>query len=231
MNCFDDLYLKDIDIYSGPKYRFDETIDYLSNENHISDTLLIRCHKSCLHFDMSVIIPSTASIRLQNIAWRRLDKNLFNLNEVNPQAINWYKDYDINWCYGPKYLDCDLIDHKVQDPTPQQLEEEMSFETAFQDEVAPDTNSMYASDYDSDCESESVQSTDSLMSYNSMDSSSSFETSIKSSNSNIKTTAAANTSQYPTNKRVKFNYIVSSREIINGIAIDYDFLDDSMLHG
>lgn len=239
MNSFDDLYLNDITIYSSNKYQFDETIDYLSNEYEIPDTLLIKCYKSCNHYDMSLMIPSTASIRLQNIAWRRLNKNLNKSPEVNPQEINWYKDYDINWCYGPKYPNGDLISYDTPEHEQQiqQHEEELSFNCSFDNPPGPQGFDCDF-DYDSDYESESLQSTstDSLISCNSLDSnfsSSSFETSIKSSpNSNLK---AAATNASPNDcqpgqacKRVKFNFIVSTREIINGMSIDYDFLDDSM---
>lgn len=186
MNCYDDLYT------INNNYSFKENIDYLSNEIYISNGLLIKCWKQC-KYDISILIPSTVSRRLENISWRRLYKNLNNLPEINPKLINWYKDHDINWCYGPKYTDDDLI--RKQDEL-----DVLSIEDEMESLV-------------SDCESE----VDSLgLHFDQSDSDSIID--------------YINDEAIYKPKRVKFNFIINSREIINGISIDYDFLDDSILN-
>ncbi|KAI5961003.1 uncharacterized protein KGF55_004270 [Candida pseudojiufengensis] len=40
--------------------------------------------------------------RLQNICWRRIYQNYKNLKVLNPLIINWDKNSDITWLYGPK---------------------------------------------------------------------------------------------------------------------------------
>lgn len=47
-------------------------------------------------------IPLSTDIdRLENISWRKWAKMKFELDEVKPEMVNWYKDCDITWLYGP----------------------------------------------------------------------------------------------------------------------------------
>ncbi|KAK2685574.1 hypothetical protein QWA68_015862 [Fusarium oxysporum] len=41
------------------------------------------------------------SIRLENAVWRTWAKAKNNLKTISPDMLNWLKDYDITWLYGP----------------------------------------------------------------------------------------------------------------------------------
>ncbi|PKY46078.1 hypothetical protein RhiirA4_343309 [Rhizophagus irregularis] len=40
-------------------------------------------------------------IRLENASWRTWAKQKYNLKTVNPKKLNWLKDSDVTWLYGP----------------------------------------------------------------------------------------------------------------------------------
>ncbi|CAJ0882133.1 3458_t:CDS:2 [Entrophospora sp. SA101] len=40
-------------------------------------------------------------IRLENASWRTWAKQKYHLRTVNPEKINWLKDNDVTWLYGP----------------------------------------------------------------------------------------------------------------------------------
>lgn len=44
---------------------------------------------------------STDVARLENLSWRRWTKVKYNLKEVSPESVDWYKDCDVTWLYGP----------------------------------------------------------------------------------------------------------------------------------
>ncbi|KAK7203580.1 hypothetical protein BZA70DRAFT_291164 [Myxozyma melibiosi] len=41
------------------------------------------------------------SARLENASWRTWTKAKYNLKTVSPESVNWLKDYDVTWLYGP----------------------------------------------------------------------------------------------------------------------------------
>ncbi|KAK9476026.1 hypothetical protein V1514DRAFT_370007 [Lipomyces japonicus] len=41
------------------------------------------------------------SARLENASWRTWTKAKYNLRTVSPESVNWLKDYDVTWLYGP----------------------------------------------------------------------------------------------------------------------------------
>ncbi|KAK9433331.1 hypothetical protein V1505DRAFT_362373 [Lipomyces doorenjongii] len=43
------------------------------------------------------------SARLENASWRTWTKAKYNLKTVSPESVNWLKDYDVTWLYGPLY--------------------------------------------------------------------------------------------------------------------------------
>lgn len=55
--------------------------------------------------DLMMLIPSTSSVRLENAAWRHWAKRRNQLKEVNPEKLNWNKENDITWLYGPLVTD------------------------------------------------------------------------------------------------------------------------------
>ncbi|KAG0217281.1 hypothetical protein BGX31_000294 [Mortierella sp. GBA43] len=42
-------------------------------------------------------------LRLENASWRNWAKQRHNLKTVNPKTLNWLKDSDTTWLYGPLY--------------------------------------------------------------------------------------------------------------------------------
>ncbi|CAN3352880.1 hypothetical protein DICA1_A02278 [Diutina catenulata] len=80
------------DCYIPSVVQVAHNVDYLDNSiayNHNTLSLL-RCHRL------------TGDARLKNVCWRRTLKNLNKLPEINPFAINWDKQSDITWLYGPQ---------------------------------------------------------------------------------------------------------------------------------
>lgn len=95
---------------------FRENIDYMSpaaiDDYHLyqcwrqNNSLSIKSHQD----DICLIIPSTILKRLENVCWRRWYKNMRSLKELDPIQINWYKDQDITWLYGPKFTGASRFD-------------------------------------------------------------------------------------------------------------------------
>lgn len=193
--------------------RLTENIDYMCKKPIPEQHLYICWRQNNLiaiksqHDDISSIIPSTNSKRLENITWRRWYKDLLGLDEVDPAEINWDKSHDITWLYGPKYT--------IEETTP-------SVELPSTPDLAKCTES-YG---DSDIELvSSVLLEASLMTFD--------DVSLVASESDdeeeecwlkpaLKKRSGLSAGS---GKKVKFNYIVSSREFVNGMAFDYDFLE------
>ncbi|ODV95795.1 hypothetical protein PACTADRAFT_49242 [Pachysolen tannophilus NRRL Y-2460] len=51
--------------------------------------------------DIMLLIPSTSTKRLENASWRAWTKSKFHLKELDPASLNWCKENDITWLYGP----------------------------------------------------------------------------------------------------------------------------------
>jgi len=47
----------------------------------------------------------TNSVRLENASWRTWVKVKNNLRTISPEALNWLKDCDVTWLYGPLQTD------------------------------------------------------------------------------------------------------------------------------
>ncbi|PVH14021.1 uncharacterized protein CXQ87_002144 [Candidozyma duobushaemuli] len=151
--------------------------------------------------DISLAIPSSNSKRLENITWRR-----------------WYKDL------------CGLDEYILEvEPEPQ----------------ASLTPHLSKLDFSMDSDAESVSSVQSGASSMNFDDESSVASSVSEQDDDdddddchfgLKPALKRRPSEFApvpagsgTKKAVKFNYIVNSREFVNGISFDYDFLDPSCL--
>ena len=57
--------------------------------------------------------------RLENAAWRTWTKAKYNLKTTTPESLNWMKDCDVTWLYGPLQIDkkSDLIQDKSPPPS------------------------------------------------------------------------------------------------------------------
>ncbi|CCH41367.1 Midasin [Wickerhamomyces ciferrii] len=45
------------------------------------------------------------SARLENASWRTWAQAKYHLKTISPEAVNWLKDSDVTWLYGPLYKD------------------------------------------------------------------------------------------------------------------------------
>jgi len=45
------------------------------------------------------------SVRLENALWRTWVKAKHNLKTITPETLNWFKDCDMTWLYGPLQMD------------------------------------------------------------------------------------------------------------------------------
>jgi hypothetical protein len=70
-------------------------VDYLSHEWNEEDIWL----------SWSYVIHRRETlanhVRLENALWRSWMKNKNHLTTMPPEALNWFKDYDVTWLYGP----------------------------------------------------------------------------------------------------------------------------------
>ncbi|CAK7900990.1 hypothetical protein CAAN1_11S00826 [[Candida] anglica] len=208
---------------------FSQNIDYLAPD--VPTYNLYRCWRQnnsksikSHQDDISLIIPSTISKRLENVCWRRWFKEIKQLPEISPDNINWYKDQDITWLYGPKFVDGSTFE--VTHPSKPLLTKENLARSEAIDIVSPtiSTREHQVSEYSLSSSIESDYSLEDNASTSSLESDShdidhhihgSLKPALKSSRSK--------------SKRVKFNHIVNSREIVNGMSFDYDFLDHHCL--
>ena len=80
-------------------YEPNRHVDYLShkwNENEISQSwryIILKKKRK----DTDLINAA----RLENASWRTWSKARNNLKTVNPESLNWSKDSDVTWLYGP----------------------------------------------------------------------------------------------------------------------------------
>lgn len=207
------------DLHIQRKFPSLENVDYLS-QSTISDYHLYVCWrqnnsvsvKSHLD-DICLTIPSTVSRRLENISWRRWYKLLQGLDEVSPSAINWNKSQDITWLYGPKFSGECQFDQVSPGLTSRNLAK-----AAYED--VPDLDLDVIS---IELEAGSLNIDDVLLVESQDDDADDFKLKLALKPRNIR--ILAGTKKTKKRKLVKFSYIVNSREFVNGILFDYNFLD------
>lgn len=187
----DDCYLTVPPVYV-------ENVDYMAHPAITNHHLYLcwRRNRSIKngHEDICLTIPLSALRRLENTCWRRWFKQLRNLAELPPCEINWNKDKDITWLYGPRYHAECPFDQTAPQAVPKKYEYEEHSETLL---VNLRAGSMIF---------------DELLLEEEEDEYSPIPSAIRRGGKRKKT-------------RVRFSYIVSLREFVNGILFDYDFLD------
>jgi hypothetical protein len=72
-------------------------VDYLSYDWKESD--ISTCWRNIVSHRRDV----ANSVRLENASWRTWTKAKYNLHTVAPESVNWSKDCDVTWLYGPLY--------------------------------------------------------------------------------------------------------------------------------
>lgn len=166
--------------------------------------------------DISTNLSSSVSRRLENVAWRRLYKQIWRLDEALPAIINWNKNQDVTWLYGPKYTRTGPFDDipltlanlsklAIADIPDSVMDEVSSMNSgrlmSFDDRSLVD---LFEDDEEEYC---------------------GFELKLA-----LKLKRRPFSCEKKTKKKlVKFNYIVYSREFVNGHPIDYHFLDSLCL--
>lgn len=217
------------DTFLRPLLPYHENIDYMS-KNPILDYHLFMCWKQnnsiaikLAQDDICMTIPSTISRRLENVTWRRWYKDLLQLGESTPAEINWNKAHDITWLYGPKYAGDIHFDDIVAPSKPPLTQKNLS-QIPYNEEIESDASSVGSGasslnmDMSLDDDSDSECDDDDCNTYG------------------LKPTLKRHTNHHdplmsqwagPDSKKkcVKFNYIVNSREFVNGMLFDYDYLD------
>lgn len=67
------------------------------------------------------------SVRLENASWRTWAKAKDNLKTISPESLNWLKDCDVTWLYGPLQVDTKKSLGTSHSPPPSQLSTCSSF--------------------------------------------------------------------------------------------------------
>jgi hypothetical protein len=65
--------------------------------------------------------------RLENASWRTWAKSKHNLRTVSPETLNWLKDCDVTWLYGPLQTDSKQLPILNTSPPPSRLSSSNSF--------------------------------------------------------------------------------------------------------
>lgn len=201
------------DLFIHKSFPYKENIDYMGSSHipnhhlHIcwkqNNSITIKSHQD----DICLTIPLTISRRLENICWRRWNKQLHQLQEISPARINWNKTQDITWLYGPKY----------NTPSPESCENRLTSHNLLKiEQEMPDL------------EIDEVSSVE-LVSTMSFDDVSLIESDEENDFEMYGLKLALKQGRTHRKKKVQFSYIVNSREFVNGILFDYNFLDTQCL--
>jgi len=65
--------------------------------------------------------------RLENASWRTWTKTKYNLRTISPESLNWMKDCDVTWLYGPLQVNKKRSLLRDRSPPPSQLSTCSSF--------------------------------------------------------------------------------------------------------
>lgn len=76
-----------------------DNVDYLSHKWNEEDIWLSR---SCVIHMRGTL---TDYVRLENALWRSWMKTKNHLKTIPPEALNWFKDNDVTWLYGPRQIE------------------------------------------------------------------------------------------------------------------------------
>lgn len=67
------------------------------------------------------------SVRLENASWRTWAKSKYRLKTVSPETLNWLKDCDVTWLYGPLQTHHSRGRHQCETPAGRYLAKSNSF--------------------------------------------------------------------------------------------------------
>ena len=221
----------------GSTTRFDQNIDYLEKDIdvynlyrcwRITNSVTIKLHNE----DISTVIPSSVSKRLENVCWRRWYRDMHQLPVISPSCINWYKDQDVTWLYGPKFSDNRSF---AVGSGPSRAEGENKHSRGGVNPIDIATHKFANETLGSQGEEYLSSSPESCMSdfgFGTSPSSSTIASDggdYASGNDCYSLKPAFKLMCNSSSKKVKFNYVVNSREFVNGLSVDYLFLDHQCL--
>ncbi|KAI3404263.1 hypothetical protein KGF56_002902 [Candida oxycetoniae] len=290
LHFLDDMILGSSFYTSYINTKFDQNIDYLEYVPQISSSTTehyLQDNSNLINFIKYINSDPDYKYgnqflytRLQNICWRRIFKNHKNLPDLNPLIINWDKNSDITWLFGPRVeLDLPAVATSAASSLAKSSKQEGKtfITTKSQNQYSlqqhiPIQKSVKANNEDEDEDKISVSSYDSDSSMDSQysqdfihtsaaslpirkDSSCSITSSyfeeeveddeekqpvdeitvpavksiLKKQSTNISDDGGAIKSKKEQKKVVSFNYIINTREIIDNISLDYNFLDKNCI--
>ncbi|ODV78519.1 uncharacterized protein CANTADRAFT_268048 [Suhomyces tanzawaensis NRRL Y-17324] len=225
-------------------FRFRENVDYLDSSPNASSYLTDNLNlMTCVRYTNNH--TSDTDRRLNNACWRRMSINLNRLTQANPFVINWDKNSDLTWLYGPKFEAADPHPcHYTSQPPPVIQQQALDSDDGFVSGAASISDSTSCSDLDLDDDSSSISSIDSgyepdytqkkitpplRKSFYYEDESESQDYDYQFGLKPILRSTKKTSRKVRRSKRVSFNHIINSREFINDISFDYDFLDQACL--
>ncbi|KAG7661174.1 uncharacterized protein J8A68_005313 [[Candida] subhashii] len=240
------------DMVVGPSSQqiptFRENIDYLeyvpntNTKHYLHDNInLIKFMKYINNNPDYKLHNAFLYQRLSNICWRRFSKNFHQLSEINPYVINWDKNSDITWLFGPKIASEEQEQQQPEQPKQttsiyscQEEEDNMSVSSLVSESSI---NSTFNDDDEFSASSRKNSTISSSSSYYDEDEEDDYNWNLKSilkkghkeEEEDEDYLCISDLKHHQQRKKVSFNYIVNTREIINGISVDYDFLDHDCL--
>lgn len=117
----DDNFDNCSEVYGGIQYPPRVCVDYLSHDWKKEDDIWTswKAMKT-----MSKKKEFSNGVRLENASWRTWAKQKYKLKTVNPEKLNWLKDSDVTWLYGP--LHTAWSDHIVGSPKSPTTEDKLN---------------------------------------------------------------------------------------------------------
>jgi hypothetical protein len=179
--------------------------------------------KTCEALD--ALIAPWESKRLENICWRRWCRDTNLLSVILPSRINWRKEEDITALYGPKFGETEIECRPVASAG---IDIPRSAATAAAAHAAREDDEYLSSLVESSGTGFLMGSRDSLTS---VESAYSFSARAKRARGpaapgyHSGSLKLALRTAPRVRKSVRFNYVVNSREYVNGMSFDYDFFD------
>ncbi|KAH8689205.1 hypothetical protein BGW36DRAFT_402204 [Talaromyces proteolyticus] len=99
----------------------DRHVDYLSHEWREEDIW------ASWRYVVSRKDRYSNGVRLENASWRTWAKSKYELQTVLPESLNWLKDCDVTWLYGPLQTESKLHPASNKSPPPSRLSSTNSF--------------------------------------------------------------------------------------------------------
>ncbi|RCK55551.1 Resistance to glucose repression protein 1 [Candida viswanathii] len=85
-------------------------VDYLSHQWDVSDIW------KSWRYVISKRKDVANAARLENASWRTWAQRRSNLKTISPEVVNWSKDSDVTWLYGPILKDDDHVNNENHEP-------------------------------------------------------------------------------------------------------------------